>query len=314
MKVQPTIIPIVLAFSPSYFTPAATCILSILDHSEETDFFHIVCLVTETLPEKMRSKLEKLNLSRLRFSFVNLQGRLKDIYVDEKYTVAASYRLLLPELLPEYNKVIYVDCDMIVRNNLARLYHETDIENNYLAGVFEATLEFQLLHMRVIGCEPGEYINSGFLIMNLDLLRQDDMVPRFIEESKKEGLVFPDQDVLNRLCKGRILGLPAYYNSIRTFYLPQYKADFLKYYTEEDWDAVQSHGNIHYTGTKPWNVFTVEFASWWEYYEMLPEDIKEEGQVVRKIQSLSRINRTRLGHFIIKRVLHTYRQIKYRNL
>src|SRR5690606_25270164 len=101
MKVQPAIIPIVLAFSPSYFTPAATCILSILDHSEKTDFFHIVCLVTETLPEKMRSKLEKLNLSRLRFSFVNLQGRLKDIYVDEKYTVAASYRLLLPELLPE---------------------------------------------------------------------------------------------------------------------------------------------------------------------------------------------------------------------
>lgn len=99
---------------------------------------------------------------------------------------------------------------------------------NYLAAVFEASMDFQLDHLKTIGCNPNEYINSGFLIMNLELMRKDNMVEKFIEASKVDYLEFPDQDVLNQLCKDRILALPPYYNSIRTFYLPQYKKFFCR--------------------------------------------------------------------------------------
>src|SRR5690606_6393201 len=150
---------------------------------------------------------------RLRFSFVNLEDSLNDIYINERYTVAASYRLLLPELLPELEKVIYIDCDVLVRNNLAKVYSEIELGNNYLAGVFEATLDFQLPHMEAIGCKPGSYINSGFLVMNLELLRRDNMTSKFIEASKEHCWEFPDQDVLNKLCRERVLGLSPYYNS-----------------------------------------------------------------------------------------------------
>lgn len=308
---QPTI-PIVLAFTPNYLVPAATCILSLLKHTESTDKFHVICLLSEPLPEEMKEKLNRLDNNRLCFSFMNLEGKLTDIYVDEKYTIAASYRLLLPDLLPEYKKVLYIDCDVVVRNDLAKLYRETDLGNNYLAGVFEATLDFQLTHMNAIGCEPGSYINSGFLIMNLQLLRQDNMVPKFLEASKEEGLEFPDQDVLNQLCKERILGLAPYYNSIRTFYLPQYKIDFLKYYTEEDWQAVQEHGTVHYTGAKPWNSFTIEFSTWWKYYEMLPAEIKKVGAVNKKMQYLCKLYSTTLGNLIINKMQGFYRKIKYK--
>ena len=69
-------------------------------------------------------------------------------------------------------------------------------------------------------------------------MRRDGMVAKFIEASKADYLEFPDQDVLNQLCKKRIVGLPPYYNSIRTFYLPQYKRFFLQKYTEQDWKEV----------------------------------------------------------------------------
>lgn len=304
--------PVVLAFTPNYLVPAATCILSILKHSEANDKFHVICLLSEPLPEDMKEKLSRLDNECLRFSFMNLQGKLKDIYVDEKYTIAASYRLLLPELLPEYEKVLYIDCDVVVRNNLAKLYRETDLGNNYLAGVFEATLSFQLPHMNAIGCEPGSYINSGFLIMNLELLRRDNMMPKFLKASNEEGLEFPDQDVLNQLCKGRILGLAPYYNSIRTFYLPQYKIDFLKYYTEKDWQAVQEHGTVHYTGAKPWNAFTIEFSIWWKYYEMLPVEIRKAGVINKKMQYLYKLYSTTLGNLIINKMQGFYRKIKYK--
>ncbi len=303
--------PVVLALSPNYLIPAATCILSILQHSDDSDTFHVICLLTDSLSDKDRCELTNIDNKRLVFSFVNLKGRLEGIYINERYTIAASYRLLLPDLLPEYNKVLYVDCDVIVRNNLAELYRETDLSNNYLAGVFEATLDFQIPHMQTIGCEAGQYINSGFLIMNLELLRKDNMVTKFLEASKEEGLEFPDQDVLNQLCKGRILGLPPYYNSIRTFFLPQYKERFLKYYTEGDWNAVQHRGNIHYTGAKPWEAFTIKFAEWWKYYEMLPDNLKMEWQPNKKMYRLYQIYKSPFGRYLIDGALGMYRKVKY---
>lgn len=303
-------VPIVIAFTPDYFIPAATCLYSILKHSSDTEEFHVVCLLTEELPQQMQEKLKRLGGQRIQFSFINLTGKLQDIYIDERYTIAASYRLLLPDILPEYDKVLYIDCDVIVRNDLAKLYHEIDLKNNYLAAVFEASLDFQIPYLVSIGCEPGKYINSGFLVMNLAQLRKDNMVPKFLNAAKKEELQFPDQDVLNQLCKGKILGLSPCYNSIRTYFLPQYKKAFLKYYSEDDWQHVQQHGTIHYTGDKPWNRFTIQFGTWWNYYMLLPDDIKSEGVIKRKLYYLAKILNTKGGDFILNTMLSVYRSLK----
>lgn len=304
-------IPLVVAFTPNYFVPAATCLYSILKHSYETDLFHVIVLLSEELPDQMKQKLDRLGGDRMIFSYMNLDGQLGDIYVNEKYTVAASYRLLLPNILPNYDKVLYIDCDVVVRNNLAELYRKVDLQGNYLAGVFEATLDFQIPHLHAIGCNPGEYINSGFLIMNLELLRKDDMVTKFLNASKAEYLEFPDQDVLNQLCKGKILKLPPIYNSIRTFYLPQYKSNFMMYYSEEDWNEVQEHGTIHYTGAKPWNTFTVQFDVWWNYYMSLPKEIREHEQMNKKVYFLYLILGNSFGKVVIGFLQRIYRRLRY---
>ncbi|MCS2449217.1 glycosyltransferase family 8 protein [Bacteroides thetaiotaomicron] len=303
---------LVVAFTPNYFIPAATCLYSIFEHLDVEDHLSVICLLSEELPERLKQKIQIIGGGRAQYSFVNLKGRLKDIYVDEKYTEAASYRLLLPDLLPEYDKVIYIDCDVIVRNDLAKLYHNTDLGDNYLAAVFEAPLDFQVERFKAIGCDPMEYINSGFLIMNLELMRRDNMAQKFLEAAKADYLEFPDQDVLNQLCKGRILGLPPYCNSIRTFFLPQYKKFFLQKYTEQDWKDVHQHGTIHYTGAKPWNCFTIEFQVWWQYYERLPKTIKAEWKVNKKMYYLFRLHSFAIGAFLINGIQLLYRTLKYR--
>ena len=306
-----TSVPLVIAFTPDYFIPAATCLYSIITSMQAEGELHVICLLSEELPERLKLKIQLIGEGRTCYSFVNLQGKLQHIYIDQKYTEAASYRLLLPDLLPEYKKVIYIDCDIIVRNDLVQLYHSIDLGMNYLAAVFEASMDFQLDHLKTIGCNPNEYINSGFLIMNLELMRKDNMVEKFIEASKVDYLEFPDQDVLNQLCKDRILALPPYYNSIRTFYLPQYKKFFLQKYTEQDWLEVHRHGTVHYTGAKPWNQFTVQFQLLWQYYEQLPEIIKKEWQVDKKIYFLSKLYRTSCGTFVVDKLQALYRKMKY---
>lgn len=306
-----TITPIVLAFTPNYVVPAATCILSILGHSNPCAHYHIICLLTEPLSQGLQLLLQGLDPQRLQFTFLNLKDYQLNIYVDERYTIAASYRLLLPELLPNYDKVIYLDCDIIVRQDLAAVFEKTDLRNNYLAAVYEAALPFQEDYLKSIGSKPGNYFNSGFLIMNLNLLRQDNMAPQFLEASKQQGLQFPDQDVLNQLCKNKTVPLSPIYNGIRTYFLPQYKDDFLKRYSTKEWEEVQKTGTIHYTGAKPWNHFTVKFDIWWHYFDKLPIAIKELNQVNTKMQRLYRFRSLGFGRWVLDPILTLYRKIKY---
>ena len=108
-------IPLAIAFTPNYFVQAATLLRSVLDASPNGRF-RVVCLLSEDIPDRMKDKLAWLDEERLALEFIPLKGRLKDVYIDPRYTEAASLRLLLPELLPELDRILYLDCDIIVRH------------------------------------------------------------------------------------------------------------------------------------------------------------------------------------------------------
>ena len=273
-------IPLSIAFTPNYFVPAATMLRSLLDSSK--DSFKVICLVSEEIPERMRKKLERLGEGRLTFEYIPLKGRMEGIYTDPRYTEVASFRLILPELLPEYDLIAYIDCDVIVRQDIGKLYRETDLGDNYLAAVFEAPIENQAERASALGCDPDRYFNSGFLLMNLYQMRKENVSKQLLDACRVPYMEFPDQDALNQVCLGRVLPLSPVYNGIRTFFIRKYKTDFIRQYNEPLWDKVQKEGTIHYTGGKPWNIFSVRFEVWWRTYDRLPSEIKEEWTPPRK--------------------------------
>ncbi len=283
--------PLAIAFTPNYIVPAATMLRSLLDAS--TGEFEIVCLVTEEIPERMQAKLVRMGAGRLTFKYIPMEGRLQGVYIDPRYTEAASFRLLLPEILPEYDSIVYIDCDIIVRQDIGKLYGETDLGNNWLGVVFEAPIERQAERFRALGCDPNRYFNSGFLLMNLAQMREEKVSQRLLEACRVPYLEFPDQDALNQVCQGRVLPLSPVYDSIRTFFIPKYKPDFVKQYSDVLWDEVQRRGTIHYTGGKPWNMFSVRFGDWWQVYDSLPEEIRQEWKPSPKMHLLWRVYRIR---------------------
>ena len=276
--------PLAIAFTPNYFVPAATMLRSLLDAS--TGDFEVICLVTEEIPVRMQDKLVRLGAGRLSFRYIPLKGRLVGIYTDPRYTEAASFRLLLPEILPEYDSLVYIDCDVIVRQDVGRLFAETDLGDNWLGVVFEAPIENQAERARAVGCDPQRYFNSGFLLMNLKQMRKEHVSERLLEACRVPYLEFPDQDALNQVCLGRVLPLSPVYNGIRTFFIPKYKPDFVRQYSEELWDEVQRNGTIHYTGGKPWDIFSVRFGDWWQVYDRLPDEIRQEWTPPAKVSRL----------------------------
>lgn len=299
--------PLAIAFTPNYIVPAAAMLKSLLDAS--SGVFEVICLVTEEIPVTMQEALRKLGNGRLLFRYIPLKGRLKGIYTDPRYTEAASFRLLLPVLLPEFDSILYIDCDMIVRQDVGELFRETDLGDNYLAAVFEAPIEGQAERFLALGCDPNRYFNSGFLLMNLAKMRTENVSDKLLDACRVSYLEFPDQDALNQVCQGRVLPLSPIYNGIRTFFLPQYKEDFCKVYSARLWMDVQRSANIHYTGGKPWNIFSVQFGEWWRVYYSLPKDVRNCLRVKSPIKFLSLLYKLGIGG-IIDRGIIAYRKLK----
>ncbi|MDY5858994.1 MAG: glycosyltransferase family 8 protein [Porphyromonas sp.] len=285
-------IPLIVAFTPNYLVPAATTLRSVLEASPKEVGYDVVCLVSEMPDEDFRAKLSLIDggTGRLSFRFLNLEHKLQGAYVDQRYTSAANYRLVIAEELPEYRYAIYTDCDVIVRQDLSRLYSQLDMGDAYIAGVAEAQTQWQRQRSAHFDLEPGSYINSGFLVLNLESMRRDGLSQRFVTFlSEAEYLEFPDQDAINVVCRGRLYYLPPVYNGIRTFTLPAFRDLFLGLYTIEDWQAVAREGNIHYTGEKPWRSYTSYMELWWQTYWRLPEAIRSEMQLPKQVERLARL-------------------------
>ena len=202
------------------------------------------------------------------------------------------------------DRIIYLDCDIIVRQDLDTLWEEIKLGDNYLAAVYEAAIEGQAERFQALGCDPSKYFNSGFLLMNLEQMRKEKVSEKLLEACRVPYLEFPDQDALNQVCQGHVLPLSPLYNSIRTFFIPKYKPDFVRQYDEKLWHRVQREATIHYTGGKPWDLFTIQFGAWWRMYDALPENIKAEWQP-GKMYRFWKFYRTPLG-----RVLDLVRGIK----
>ena len=293
-------IPLVIAFTPNYIVPAAVTLRSIVDSTSDSETgYEVICLVTEEIPDRQKAMLSQMFGKRMSFRYLPLAGTLEGHYVDPRYSEAASYRLMLPDLLPDTDRIIYIDCDIIVRQDLSMLYRSIDLGDNLLAAIYEAPIEKQSERWAAIGCDPRHYFNSGFLVMNLRQMREEGTSAKLLEALKVDYLEFPDQDALNQVCQGRVLPLSPVYNSIRTFFIPKYRPEFEDQYGPELWDEVQEHGNIHYTGGKPWRIFSVRFGDWWRVYRSLPEAIKKEWKPSPKIKALADIYGTSAGRTII---------------
>ena len=126
-------------------------------------------------------------------------------------TIAAFYRLLIPELLPkQFEKVIYLDCDLVVRGDLEQLW-EIDLEENYVLAAQDTWIPYVssttgLLNYQDLGISPNsKYFNSGVLVINLKKWRTDNIGAKAINYFKQNTkyVRWPDQDVLNALFAGQ---------------------------------------------------------------------------------------------------------------
>src|SRR5699024_3228667 len=95
-------------------------------------------------------------------------------------SVVTYYRLALPNLLPQYDKLIWLDGDTIVCRDLSCLFN-TDMGNNYIAGVLAPYVAQDANYAKILGIPNMKtYVNAGVLLWNLDLMRQNNLEQKFM--------------------------------------------------------------------------------------------------------------------------------------
>lgn len=268
---------ITYATDEHYMKYTATSAESVMRHLSPEKKVHFVMLLSSDFPENSKQILDFLpeTYKNCRISFQKMDTRFSHIvWKIPHITEPALYRLILPDILEDCEKCLYLDGDTIVCEDISSLY-DIDLKDNLIAGV--TALAF--IHGRTtarleIPC-ADYYVNSGVLLMNLKEMRQKKKVVEFISFVERD---YPciDQDILNKVCYGSILNINYKYNlspamAMRTF------ADFEKtLWMERAFDPVLEYEKkeqaltlpvvVHYADQfKPWKSPSVPMAHFWWY-------------------------------------------------
>lgn len=249
---------VVFITDDNYVEPTIIAITSMLEN-KYSETFYDVSVITKNVSDKNIELLKSIKNNGLKLSIID-QSKIVDNYANicqhRHVTVTSLLKFLLPELLQNESKLLYLDSDIIIHKDLTELYN-TDISCYYAAVVKDILSLRNKKHMERYKIPNQFYFNSGVLLLNLDNMRSDNMTKKLFEHKLNEDTHFMDQDSLNVVLGHKVQYISYKYNFLN-FYLEVLDKDVLsKFYGE---NLHKSNINIYKSCTvlhlggpyKPW--------------------------------------------------------------
>ncbi len=301
----------VFCFDENLTAPIQAAVASLLDSSvTESVHCEVHCVCTQAaawVEESLRQVVVRRDPQSVLVMHC-IENPYADSYEVRGISAGAYLRLALHQILPEVDKILYLDVDILVRDSLLPLWR-TELDDNLLAavkgpvGLSEKWIwNSDRPYWHLLSGMQGRYINSGVLLMNLDGIRRRGLERQW-EELGRQKLYYQDQDILNITCKDAIVYLPLACN--RLAYMQE--ADYHRFVeeglsTREEYEeAMEAPVILHYAGEKPWNRYDTNLGDvWWAYVNSQPDlnDLFDEerarrnhgptlaGRAVRKMKKM----------------------------
>lgn len=213
-------IPVFFSTDDNYIPYLDVAIASLIANASKRYDYRIIVLNTGLDPENI-AKVKLRACDGFAIDFVDISENVKDIKSHFQnvyhFSVVTYYRLFIASLFPQYDKIVYLDCDLVVLGDISELYH-APLGNNILGAAPEQyvqnTKEFRRYAKVALGVDPDGYVNAGVLVINLKAFRENKIEEKFVKLITKYNfdLLDPDQAYLNYLCRGKIYMLPNGWN------------------------------------------------------------------------------------------------------
>lgn len=213
------IIPIFFAVDDFYTDYLCVTLQSLIENCSQ-DYEYMIYVLIDELSEANKKVILEMERGNVKVEFASVTEKLRKIceklHMRDYYTKATYYRFFIPELFPQYDKGLYLDCDIVMTTDIAELYN-VEVGDNYIAAIPEEFITdvevFGIYSEKVLGVPRQEYINAGILVMNLAEMRRVQIKEQFAELlGKVTYRVAQDQDYLNVICKDKTLILAKTWN------------------------------------------------------------------------------------------------------
>ena len=252
------------ALDDGFVYPTIVSITSIMENVNSKNIynFYIMHPGDFTLESKNKLKSFENKYENCYIYFIDMKDQYKKLSVRRKWstvvlTTPTYYRLSLQDLLPNIDKIIYIDGDVIALNDIKIMY-DIDMEGYYFKG-------YRVWSRKVLDKYIHNYLCAGVLLINLKELRKNNIGKKFSEFIKKnsKNLIYHDETIINYVCteKNGIL-------NPKFGFIVRYKREEGIYSKEEKKKALKDPVLIHLMD-KPWkdykalNIYGA--ASWWKY-------------------------------------------------
>ena len=235
----------------NYWQHLGATLASLLSSNGRHRFRIMVCSLQPNPENEMKIRQIAAEFGNATVEFISFTPNHSESLPINRYISLGAYlRLFVAEYVdPTLEKVLYLDCDLIIRKDIAALW-EANIDDYLAAAVVEPHFHENP------GIFPGEpYFNSGVMLINLARWRsEEDLLARFIACAKQKFSLLPywDQDILNIVLRGRVAFLNPRWNfhAIYAEMLPEQLG-----LTRDEFSSIRRDPNIiHFTSKfKPWH-------------------------------------------------------------
>lgn len=260
---------ILVTLNKNYLEVLIVMLKSLANSNKHKNFD--VYVMNDSLTDKDITYLKENVLENINIIDLKVKDKeLEKAPVTKRYPKEMYYRIFAAYYLPnKVDKILYLDPDLVVINKLDKLYN-TNLDNYYFAAASHIWGILQTFNRIRLKMDSDEvYINSGVMLMNIKLLRNEqnkNEVYKFIKKNKKK-LMLPDQDVISGLYANKILPLDPYvYNMTekllnKTYFMPHINERWIK----------DNAVIIHFCGkNKPWKEnYKGKLDKFYKYYEKI---------------------------------------------
>lgn len=279
-------IPIFFTFNNDYVVPAAVAFYSLLNRAKSNvqyDMFVMHSDITLENQHLLESIVERFKEHTLKFidtqNFLTSEwntGNFDGHNARNQFTLDTILPCFAARFFPQYDKIVCSDVDIVIMDDISELW-DIPLDGKYLAAVknpFMKFLDFELSHLKPEHYEKlkDSYFAGGIWVLNLDLIRRDNLEERTMEILKDETIIkrWPDQDIMNIACDNRVAYIPLNYISYPYMIDLLKSGTFTSHYTNDElWDSVVNPKIIHYANGKPWKLTTRYEDVWWDIFTYL---------------------------------------------
>ena len=275
---------IVFACSENFVPYLSVAVQSIIDNASPSRRYDIVVLTRNISPTSMITLTRQITSPHVGIGFLDVDAALGDIELPHHghFRPETYFRLLAPQLLPNVDKAIYLDSDLIVDDDVAELF-DVDVTGYKLAATRDADTIGQIdgydatvgpyLKDELGMDDPHDYFQAGVLLMNLAELRRTVTPEEFLALSTERMWRWLDQDVLNKVVNGDYVRVHMRWNYLmdwqhlrRTHIIANAPADVRAEYEE----AAADPAVIHFAGpdNRPWLYPDADRAELFWHYAM----------------------------------------------